>query len=66
MKGYLPPSDWEQFQDLFEKTEHSTYLDTRDQALTLLDKLDPNLALRARQNKETITNILTLALAKVP
>lgn len=66
MKGYLPPDDWERFLALFFEIEHAKYYDVREQFLVLLGKLDERLAATARANNPALSEIVILALAKLP
>lgn len=66
MKGWVPPPDWEHFLATFVKVERSSYYDTRELALRLLERLDGEKGKWARENNEAITLVLEHALKKVP
>ena len=57
-RGWLTREDWEKFCGLFEVVEGTNWYDTRELALSVLSLINPELASKAREEKENITTIL--------
>lgn len=59
---WLPPDEWGRFEDLFEKSQGDNYYDTRQVAIDLARKVNPELADKFELEKENLSTIIFITL----